>query len=118
MLCRSAAGRRRCVPCARQLAFLFLLLTTLAFASPRDQGISKPGLSNELSSFVVPKLAAAPRLADFEGMEPATAPAKAMLKVSGFKQRDPKDGAPVTERTEAYLAYTDKNFYVIFLAFD
>ena len=118
MLRRFAAGRRRCVPSVRQLGLLFLLSSVLAFAAPKDQGIAKPTLSNEISSFAVPKLAAAPRLADFEGMEPATGPAKAMLKVTGFKQRDPKDGAPVTERTEAYLGYTDKNFYIIFLAFD
>lgn len=106
------------MPKARQLASIFLLCGTLAFASPKNQGIAKPALASEISSLAVPKLATAPRLADFEGMEPATAPAKAMLKISGFKQRDPKDGAAVSQRTEAYLGYTSKNFYVIFLAFD
>jgi len=35
-----------------------------------------------------------------------------MLKVEGFQQRDPKDGAPISQKTEAYLGYTDKNLYV------
>jgi len=75
-------------------------------------------LTHELSSLAVPRLAAAPRLSDFEGMEAATAVSKSMLKLSTFIQRDPKDGAPVSQHTEAYLGYTDKNFYVVFLAFD
>ncbi len=41
-----------------------------------------------------------------------------MLMVNKFVQRDPKDGAPASQRTEAYLGYTNKDFYVLFLAFD
>jgi hypothetical protein len=41
-----------------------------------------------------------------------------MLKVDGFVQRDPKDGAPVSQRTEVYLGYTDKNLYVVCVCFD
>ncbi len=51
-------------------------------------------------------------------MEPASALARKMLKVEKFIQRDPKDGAPVSQQTEAYLGYTDKNLYIVFLAFD
>jgi hypothetical protein len=51
-------------------------------------------------------------------MQPTSPLAQKMLKVTGFKQRDPKDGMPVSQRTEAYLGYTEKNFYVVFLAFD
>ena len=77
-----------------------------------------PSLTHQISSLDVPRLATAPKLADFEGMEPASALARKMLKIEKFIQRDPKDGAPVSQHTEAYLGYTDKNLYVVFLAFD
>ena len=51
-------------------------------------------------------------------MEPASLIARKMLKVAKFIQRDPKDGSPVSQRTEAYLGYTDKSFYIVYLAFD
>ncbi|UCF37593.1 MAG: carbohydrate binding family 9 domain-containing protein, partial [Acidobacteriota bacterium] len=41
-----------------------------------------------------------------------------MTKVTGFTQRLPRDGQPVSQRTEAYLAYDDKHFYAVFLNFD
>jgi len=77
-----------------------------------------PSLSREISSLAVPRLAIAPKLADFEGMAPATELARKMLTVEKFVQREPKDGGACSQRTEAYLGYTDKNFYAIFLAFD
>ncbi|HKT50177.1 MAG TPA: DUF5916 domain-containing protein [Candidatus Angelobacter sp.] len=77
-----------------------------------------PTLPRELSSLSIPRLSAAPKLADFAGMEPASALAKQMLKVGHFTQKEPHDGEPVSEPTEAYLGYTDKNFYAVFLAFD
>src|SRR5260221_4657878 len=66
----------------------------------------------------IPKLDAAPKLSDFEGMAPVTSLAKQMLMIDKFIQRDPKDGAPASQRTEAYLGYTSKDFYAVFLAFD
>jgi hypothetical protein len=77
-----------------------------------------PSLEHQISSLDVPRLTEIPRLADFEGMEPVSALAKKMLKIEKFIQRDPKDGAPVSQHTEAYLGYTDKNLYIVFLAFD
>lgn len=82
--------------------------------------------SKTLSSFAtpnvgslhIPRLQAAPGLADFAGMEPASPLARQMLKIGNFTQKEPHDGAPVSEPTEAYLGYTDKNFYAVFLAFD
>jgi uncharacterized protein DUF5916 len=99
-------------------ALALVLLVKPASGLSGEYGPDKPTLTNELSSLAVPRLAVAPKLADFEGMEAVTTLAKSMLKVSTFTQREPKDGAPVSQRTEAYLGYTDKNFYVIFLAFD
>src|SRR5215472_1212397 len=51
-------------------------------------------------------------------MAPATELARKMLEVEKFVQREPKDGGACSQHTEAYLGYTDKNFYAIFLAFD
>src|SRR5579859_2159275 len=72
----------------------------------------------EIGAPDIPKLATPPKLGDFEGMEPATDLARSMLKIDKFTQRDPHDGAPASQRTEAYLGYTDKDFYAVFLAFD
>src|SRR6185437_2028067 len=81
---------------------------------------SKPNstMTHELGGLAMPRLNAAPKLSDFAGMEPATPLARQMLKVGNFTQKDPHDGAPVSEPTEAYLGYTEKNFYAVFLAFD
>lgn len=121
---RSVAGWRSCLRKTLQMGFLLpamalaMLAATPATALPKDHSPDKPTLGNELSSLAVPRLPAGPKLADFEGMEAATSVAKAMLKITKFTQRDPKDGVPASQRTEAYLGYTDKNFYVVFLAFD
>ena len=66
----------------------------------------------------IPHLATGPTLNDFLGMQASEAMAGKMLKVEGFQQRDPKDGAPVSQKTEVYLAYTDKNLYVVAICFD
>jgi hypothetical protein len=41
-----------------------------------------------------------------------------MAKVTGFIQRNPHDGAPASQRTEAYLGYDQKNLYAVFVCFD
>ncbi len=51
-------------------------------------------------------------------MAPATPLAKQMLTVDKFIQREPKDGENCSEHTQAYLGYTDKNLYIVFLAYD
>ena len=51
-------------------------------------------------------------------MEPAPDWRGKLVKVDRFIQRVPSDGAPVSQRTEAYLGYDDKNLYVIFVCFD
>jgi Domain of unknown function (DUF5916) len=69
-------------------------------------------------AIVIPRLSRAPSLIDFLTMGPVGEVARQMTKVSGFVQRDPHDGAPVSQRTEAYLGYDDKNLYVVFVCFD
>ena len=41
-----------------------------------------------------------------------------LAKVDDFRQWRPKDGAPSTQKTVAYLGYDAKNFYAIFVCFD
>src|SRR5262249_976801 len=79
---------------------------------------AQPSLATQISSSIIPRLTAAPKLSDFEGMEPVSDTARRMLKLDKFVQRDPKDGSACSQRTEAYLGYTSKSFYAVFLAFD
>jgi hypothetical protein len=56
----------------------------------------------------IPRVDRAPKLSDFlEGV-----PREAEAVVTVFKQFDPHDGAPISERTAAYLSYDRKNLYV------
>jgi len=41
-----------------------------------------------------------------------------LAEAEQFRQRMPSDGALVSERTEVYLGYDDKNLYAIFICFD
>jgi hypothetical protein len=51
-------------------------------------------------------------------MKPQSETALQMAKVTGFVQRDPHDGEKVSEETEAYLGYDQKNLYLVFVCFD
>jgi len=66
----------------------------------------------------IPRIDQKPTIQDFLDMKPSAAIAGKMLKVDGFQQRDPKDGAPISQKTEVYLGYTEKNFYVVCICFD
>ena len=55
-----------------------------------------------------------PKLEDYlDGQPPDGA-----QPVTEFVQRDPGDGVPASQRTEAYLSYDDHNLYVVFVARD
>ena len=95
-----------------------LLAAPVARADKPRQAAGTPVLAREIDALAVPRLLAAPKLGDFEGMAPATPLAKQMLTVEKFIQREPKDGENCSEHTQAYLGYTDKNLYIVFLAFD
>ena len=60
----------------------------------------------------------APKLEDFLDMKPSAEIAESLTKMDGFIQAKPKDGAPATFVTEAYMCYDAGNLYVIFVAFD
>ncbi len=51
-------------------------------------------------------------------MKPAGPTASGMGKVEGFTQREPRDGAPASQRTEVYLGYDSRSIYVVFVCFD
>ena len=51
-------------------------------------------------------------------MKPEGEAALQMTEVTGFVQRNPHNGEKVSEPTEAYLGYDQKNLYVVFVCFD
>ena len=91
-----------------------LCLAAMLYAAPRD-GTSKGPV---LDSLHIPKLSFSPQFEDFKDMEPSPRVASSMLRIEGLVQRDPKDGAPVSQRTVVFVGYTDKNLYVVCLCFD
>ncbi len=108
---RSASNPRK--QAALLLALVCLLGTAGAIGGEKNiQAVPKYEPLN------VPKLARAVTFEDFENMAPSAGLAGQMLRIDDFRQRDPQDGAPVSQRTEVFLGYTDKHLYVVFLAFD
>lgn len=69
-------------------------------------------------SLVIPRVNRPPKLEDFPGMKPSTEMAGMLTKVDGFFQVMPKDSAPASLQTEAYLGYDAHNLYVTYVAFD
>jgi hypothetical protein len=69
-------------------------------------------------SLAIPRLSHAPTLDDFIEMQPHGEVALQMAKVTGFTQRNPHDGEEVSEKTETYLGYDQKNLYAVFICFD
>lgn len=71
-----------------------------------------PGAEIERPPHVqIPKVSRAPRIVDFlEGR-----PREAETKITGFRQREPKDGEPASRETTVYLSYDNKNLYAVFI---
>jgi Domain of unknown function (DUF5916)/Carbohydrate family 9 binding domain-like len=74
--------------------------------------------ADQANNLVIPRLPQAPTLEDFLTMSPQGEAALRMAKVTRFLQREPRDGEPATEPTEAYLGYDEKNLYVVFVCHD
>jgi len=88
-------------------------------AGASEERRPRPALKRPVfATLHIPRLEHRPTLEDFLDMQPAPAFADKMLKVEGFIQRDPKDGAPASQKTEVYLGYTDKNLYVVCICFE
>ncbi len=79
---------------------------------------SSPAAQIGPPAITIPRLQRAPSLDDFLTMQPQGDTALQMAKVTGFTQRNPYDGQPVSEPTDAYLGYDQKNLYAIFVCFD
>ena len=90
------------------------LLLLLVCAAPRLFFAQTP----EFATIHIPRVTSAPRLEDFLTMEPSPAWQGKLAMVQGLRQRVPSDGAPISQRTEVYLGYDDKNLYAIFVCFD
>jgi hypothetical protein len=84
--------------------------------NPEVQPAPKPAV--EPPALTIPRLTRAPALEDFLSMKPQGEAALQMAKVTGFMQRNPHDGETVSEATDAYLGYDQKNLYVAFVCFD
>jgi hypothetical protein len=101
----------------------FLLALCLAAAAcprasaQRDSAVTRDALGS-LTTLQIPHLVREPQLEDFADMQVSPSIAGTMLKVDQFWQHDPIDGQAISQKTEAYLGYTDKNLYVVFLAYD
>jgi hypothetical protein len=96
---------------------LFWLLVVVPPLEARDNHAA-PTPPEAFATLHIPKLEQGPTIDDFAGMQPSAAFAGKMLKIDRFLQRDPKDGSPISQKTEAYLGYTDKNLYVVCVCFD
>ena len=84
--------------------------------NPDVQPAPKPALAPP--ALTIPRLTRPPALEDFLSMQPQGEIALQMAKVTGFTQRNPHDGESVSEPTDAYLGYDQKNLYVVFVCFD
>ncbi len=94
----------------RTLLFLAISAWLLPAAAGQSTGAApaKPpaGPIIPFAKLVIPRLEQGPKLADYLEMKPSPAFEGKLLKVEGLLQRDPKDGAPVSQKTEIYLGYT------------
>jgi hypothetical protein len=77
-----------------------------------------PKLALAPPALTIPRLTRAPALENFLGMKPEGEIALQMAKVTGFVQRNPHDGEKVSEETDAYLGYDQKNLYLVFVCSD
>lgn len=90
------------------LAVLFVCLSSAAPAQTPAPPAQAP------SSLSIPRAATPPSIEDYlDGT-----PRPDEVAVTTFVQREPGDGVPSTEATEAYLSYDDTHLYVIFVARD
>src|SRR5262249_61399459 len=67
--------------------------------------------AQEKAAIRVPHIDHPPQLEDFLGGEAN----QSGLRITDFRQRKPRDGAPASQATTAYLSYDDHNFYVAFI---
>ena len=77
-----------------------------------------PSHAAERPVLTVPRLDREPSFGDFLDMKPDGETERRMVRVDGFVQIRPRDGEPVSERTEAYVGYDAEHLYLVFVCFD
>ncbi len=98
-------------PFLNRLLFLLFSIGPVLAAGEQAEPPIRPTIS-------IPRVDRAPTLDDFLDMKPNASMEGQLVKVTGFTQRLPRDGDPVSQHTEAYLGYDDRNFYAVFVNFD
>jgi hypothetical protein len=102
------------------VSLIIILLSLLCVKAWCGSDVAEESTHTDTTTplLIIPRLAHPPLLEDFLSMHPEGETAQKMVAVTGFVQRDPQDGKPVSEATTAYLGYDDKNLYAIFVCFD
>jgi hypothetical protein len=71
-----------------------------------------PATDQQSQALVIPRVEVPPTLDDYlDGV-----PRPEEVAVTAFRQREPGDGVPASQPTEAYLSYDDERLYVVFVA--
>jgi len=68
-------------------------------------------------SLRIPRVNRAPKIEDFEDMTPHGA-ALELQRVTDFRQNQPSDGEPGTDRTAGFVGYDQLNLYVVLVCWD
>ncbi|HKF20604.1 MAG TPA: DUF5916 domain-containing protein [Candidatus Angelobacter sp.] len=83
---------------------------------PRPNAMATMPVAIASKTVHIPHVDRAPKIEEFASMfEPSRSD---LLKISGFVQRNPKDGDEPTQRTDVYMGYDNQNLYVVWLCFD
>ncbi len=87
---------------------------TAALVTMLLAGICGAHAPEQPRSIRIHRVSRAPVLEDFLDGSPPNQEAS----VTDFRQREPGDGAPASQRTRAYLSYDDRNLYIVFVCDD
>lgn len=93
------------------IRFAFLLFPLIVLVSTPAAAQERPG---ETTTLNIPRVSTPPTLEDY--LDGVPRPDEAA--VTTFVQREPGDGVPASQPTEAYVSYDDLHLYVIFIARD
>jgi hypothetical protein len=88
-----------------------VLLFVLCLVSP---SIASPQVAPAGGTITIPRVTVPPAIDDYRDGSPRPGE----VAVNTFTQREPSDGVPASQQTEAYLSYDDHHLYVIFVARD
>src|ERR1035437_6447752 len=90
-----------------RLLFIGLLPATLALCSSPPL----PAPLIQVRDIQIPKIDRPPNIEEFlDGGSRGD-----MKRIDDFRQRNPGDGVPVSQNTSAWIGYSDKSFYAVFV---